>query len=99
MRKAIWVLWPSFIVAGAAEAAFFSLFDPMELQHFGEPTGLSRMAVYTGGFFLFWAFAAASSAFTCFLQRTAEEINRCPLPPRQRPEGCPKKSEDPDAPC
>ncbi len=99
MRKAIWVLWPSFIIAGAAEAAFFTLFDPMELQLFGEPAGLSRVAVYTGGFFLFWAFAAASSAFTCFLQRTAEEINRCPLLPRQRPEGCPKKSEAPNAHC
>ena len=29
----------------------------------------------SAGFFVFWAFAAASSALTCFLQRTAEEIN------------------------
>jgi hypothetical protein len=33
------------------------------------------MAIYSGGFFVFWAFAAASSALTCFLQRTAAEIN------------------------
>lgn len=98
MRKAIWVLWPSFIVGGAAETVFFTLFDPMELQLFGDPAGWSRMAVYTGGFFAFWAFAAASSAFTCFLQRTADEINRCPLVPDQRPEGCPKR-EDPNARC
>ena len=98
MRKAIWILWPSFIVGGAAETLFFTLFDPMEMHLFGEPTGLSRIAVYSGGFLAFWAFAAASSAFTCFLQRTAEEINRCPLLPVQRPEGCPKR-EDPNAIC
>jgi hypothetical protein len=33
------------------------------------------MGVYTIGFFLCWAFAAASSAFTCFLQRGSREIN------------------------
>jgi hypothetical protein len=59
---------------------------------------MSRLAVYSGGFFLFWAFAAASSAFTCFLQRPADEINMCPLPPPQRPEGCPKR-DDPNAAC
>jgi hypothetical protein len=42
----------------------------------GEPTALSRMGVYTIGFFLCWAFAASSSAFTCFLQRGSKEINR-----------------------
>ena len=98
MRKAIWVLWPSFIVGGAAETLFFTLFDPVEMHLFGEPAGLGRMAIYTGGFFAFWAFAAASSAFTCFLQKSAEEINQCPLPPRGRPEGCPKR-EDPHAVC
>lgn len=75
MQKAIWVLWPSFIVGGIAETVFFTLFDPMELHLFGEPAGLSRLAVYSAGFFVFWAFAAASSAFTCFLQRSSREIN------------------------
>ena len=98
MQKAIWILWPSFIVGGAAEAVFFTLFDPMELHLFGEPVELGRLAIYSGGFFAFWAFAAASSFFTCFLQRTAAEINQCPLPPRARPEGCPKR-EDPNAVC
>jgi hypothetical protein len=91
MKKAIWILWPSFIVGGIAETIFFTFFDPMEMHLFGEPAGVSRVAVYSVGFLLFWAFAAASSAFTCFLQRSAEEINRCPLPPAGRPDGCPKK--------
>jgi hypothetical protein len=98
MRRAIWILWPSFIVGGIAEVVFFTIFDPMELRFFGGGAGVSRLTLYSIGFLFFWAFAAASSAFTCFLQRTANEINRCPLPPVKRPEGCPKR-DDPDAAC
>ncbi|HEY6966613.1 MAG TPA: hypothetical protein VI229_04020 [Burkholderiales bacterium] len=98
MRNAILVLWPSFVVGGIGEVVFFTAFDPKELYLFGEPSSLSRLAVYSIGFFLCWAFAAASSAFTCFLNRSAEEVNRCPLPPVARPEGCPKR-EDPNAAC
>jgi hypothetical protein len=76
MKRAIWILWPSFIVGGIGEVLFFTVFDPQELFLFGEPAALSRMAVYTIGFFLCWAFAASSSAFTCFLQRGSREINR-----------------------
>lgn len=91
MKRAIWILWPSFLVGGAAEAIFFTLFDPMDLNVLGHPVDLSRTAVYTLGFFVFWAFAAASSALTCFLQRNAEDVNRlCPLQPFERPPGCPK---------
>lgn len=76
MKSAILVLWPSFIVGGIGEILFFTVFDPKELYLFGEATSLSRLAVYSIGFFLCWAFAAASSAFTCFLNRNAAEINR-----------------------
>jgi len=100
MKRLIWILWPSFIVGGAALAAFFTLFDPNDLYLFGEPLELSRTAVYTVGFFLFWAFAAASSAFTCFLQRSAVDINRlCPLEPDARPPGCPKRDDAPVDDC
>jgi len=75
VKRAIWILWPSFLVAGVAEVLFFSVFDPVDFRAFG-PLGLSRSAGYTIGFFLFWAFAASSSALTCFLQRSADEINR-----------------------
>jgi hypothetical protein len=92
VKKAIWILWPSFVTAGVAEAFFFTAFDPTDLHLFGEPLGLTRSGAYTIGFFLFWAFAAASSAFTCFLQRTAVDINRlCPLESYERPVGCPKR--------
>lgn len=76
MKTAILVLWPSFVVGGIGEVLFFTVFDPKELYLFGEPSSLSRLAVYSIGFFLCWAFAALSSAFTVFLQRNVEEINR-----------------------
>jgi len=69
MKNAILVLWPSFIVGGAGEVLFFTVFDPQELYLFGEPSTLSRLGVYSIGFFLCWAFAAASSALTVFLAR------------------------------
>ena len=76
MRTAIWILWPSFVVGGMGEVLFFTVFDPQELYLFGEPSSLSRLAVYSIGFFLCWAFAAASSAFTCLLQRGVHEVHR-----------------------
>jgi hypothetical protein len=97
-QRLIHILWPSFIVAGAAEAIFFTIVDPMELTVFGEPLEASRLAVYSVGFFCFWAVAAMSSALTCFFQRSAAEINRCPLEPEARPLGCPKRDEG-DACC
>jgi hypothetical protein len=50
MKKAIWILWPSFVVAIAAVGLFFSLFDPADLHFFGEPVDLGRTTVYTLGF-------------------------------------------------
>lgn len=64
-----WILWPSFIAGGVAEAVFFTVFDPMDLVVFGQPVSWSRTAVYSVGFFAFWAVCAASSAFTCFLSK------------------------------
>jgi hypothetical protein len=91
MKRVMWILWPSFVIGAIAESAFFAAFDPLDLHFFGEPLAASRMTVYTIGFFVFWLVAAASSAFTCFLQRPAAEVNRiCPFEPGERPQGCPK---------
>jgi hypothetical protein len=92
-EKLIWILWPSFIVAGVAEAVFFTALDPQELIVFGEPVAWSRTAVYSIGFFVFWALTAATSALTCFFQQTSVEINRCPLDANDRPIGCPRREE------
>ena len=92
MKRAIWIFWPSFVIGGIANALFFTLFDPMELHLYGEPLAVGRIAAYTIGFFAFWAFGAACSAFTCFLQRDAVDLNRlCPLEASERPVGCPKR--------
>lgn len=90
MRNLMLVLWPSFLAAGVASAVFFAVFDPVDLAIFWRPLGPGRMAVYTEGFLLFWAFTAFSSALTLFLGRSADEVNRrCPLEPTRRPVGCP----------
>jgi hypothetical protein len=76
LQRIVWILWPSFIVGGVATAVFFTLFDPNELELFGARLGASRLAVYSVGFFVFWLLAAASSAMTCFFQRSSADINR-----------------------
>ena len=77
MKKAISILGPSFIVAGAAEVVFFKVFDPVELHMAAQVLGMpSHLVWYTIGFLLFWLFAAASSALTCLLLRGANEVNR-----------------------
>jgi hypothetical protein len=67
-RRLMWVIWPAFLVAGVAELVFFSVFDPFDLHFFGAPLEMSRQAVYTMGFFGFWALGIASSALTVFLE-------------------------------
>ena len=76
MKTAILILWPSFIVGGVGEVIFFTVFDPRELYLFGEATSLSRLAVYSIGFFLCWAFAAASSALTVLLASPTKGTDR-----------------------
>jgi hypothetical protein len=84
MRQAMNILWPSFLAAGLGEVIFFTAVDPADFE-------VSRLAAYSVGFFCFWLLAASSSALTCFLQRSADQVNRCPLVPTERPGGCPKR--------
>jgi hypothetical protein len=70
MRQLIWfVSWPSFMIAGLAEAVFFSLINPQELYLLGEPVHFSRVATYSIGFFGFWLACAASSLLTLYMMR------------------------------
>jgi len=73
MQRAVLILWPSFLVAAVAEMVFFALFDPGELSFFGQPLELSRIAIYSIGFFLFWTFAAASSALSLALHASGDK--------------------------
>ncbi|MEY3201699.1 MAG: hypothetical protein RIR70_1249 [Pseudomonadota bacterium] len=63
-KLALWVLWPSFLAAGLAEIAVFSILDPAELVVFGHHVEASREAIYSLGFFMLWAICALSSALT-----------------------------------
>jgi hypothetical protein len=67
LRLLIWVLWPSFLIAVIAEGIFFTVIHPEEILLFGEPLAISNEGIYTLGFFLIWAFCAASSALTVFV--------------------------------
>lgn len=62
-RLLMWILWPSFLIAGATSAAVFAFVDPLDIVFLGHVEA-SRQAVYAGGFFLFWIMAALSSALT-----------------------------------
>lgn len=86
MKQAMHILWPSFLAAGVAEVVLFTFIDPADFE-------ANRIAVYSVGFFGLWLLGALSSALTCFFQRSAAEVNRCPLGATERPVGCPKREE------
>ncbi|MCI4428648.1 MAG: hypothetical protein JHC40_05725 [Burkholderiales bacterium] len=66
--RALTVLWPAFLMAGVAEMLVFGLVDPSDLRWFGgETIGLSRQAIYTLAFLIFWALISAASAITAWL--------------------------------
>jgi hypothetical protein len=75
MNRIYYILWPSFLVAGIAEIAFFTIINPQELYLFGRPVDFSSLATYSFGFLAFWAICAASSYATCFFQRSGRDIN------------------------
>ncbi len=90
-QRLMWILWPAFLVAGVLEMGIFAMFDPHDMHWFGQPIEVSRQAVYTVSFFALWAVTACASALTCLLAMSPFEVNRCPLPADDRPDGCPKQ--------
>lgn len=70
------IAWPAFLVAAVLEMVVFALVDPSDLHWFGSPLALSREAVYTLAFFVFWGLTMASSALTTLLALPASEVNR-----------------------
>lgn len=75
IRKCMWVLWPSFLLAAIGEFAFFAVFDPTDLHPFGMSVDADRLPIYTALFFFFWALTAAASALSLYLMRTPYEVN------------------------
>ena len=68
MERAIQILWPSFIVAGAMDVLLFAFYDPMQVIYQGAALFDSRLAAYSATFFIFWLFGASSSILTCYFQ-------------------------------
>ena len=75
-QRLMWIVWPAFLVAGVLEMVVFALVDPSDLHWAGAPLALSRQAVYTLAFFLFWGLAMLASALTTLLSLSASELNR-----------------------
>jgi uncharacterized membrane protein YcfT len=74
-ERMMWILWPSFLMAGVLEILVFALVDPHDLHWFGMSLEVPRQAVYTLGFFAFWIITAISSALTVLLAMPSTEIN------------------------
>lgn len=73
-RIALQILWPAFLMAGILEMLVFALVDPGDLRWLGGGViDVSRQAVYTLSFLVFWAVIAAAGAITTLLQRGADE--------------------------
>jgi hypothetical protein len=90
-QRLMWIAWPAFLVAAVLEMVLFAFIDPSELHLPGAMIGWSREAIYTFIFFLFWAGTLASSSLTTLLAMSPFEVNRCPIPPEERPTDCVKK--------
>jgi hypothetical protein len=87
-QRLMWIAWPAFLMAAVLEMVVFAFVDPGELHWRGQPLEAPRMAVYTVAFFFFWAVTMASGFLTTMLSMSPFEVNRCPVPPQQRPPGC-----------
>jgi len=91
-QRLMWIAWPAFLMAGVMEMVVFAMVDPHDLHWYGQPLALSREGVYTLAFFVFWSITMASSALTTLLAMSPFELNRCPVPPAERPDDCRKTS-------
>ena len=79
-QRLMWIAWPAFLLAGVIEMLVFAMVDPQNLHWFGKPLALSREAVYTVAFFVFWVLTMTSSALTTLLSLSPLEVNRRSLP-------------------
>ena len=72
-ERVLAVLWPAFVMAGVLEALVFAVVDPESLTWFGgAPLGLSRQAVYTITFLIFWGVIASASTVTTRISRPSD---------------------------
>ena len=78
-QRALRILWPAFIAAGALETLVFALIDPADLHWFGgSPLLWSAPAVYTLAFLIFWAAISSAGVLTMWLSVDSEAPTRWP---------------------
>lgn len=83
-RSAMFILWPSFFMAGVTLALVFAVVDPNDLTWFGAaPMDLPRGAIYTLSFLIFWLLISLASAMSMLLATLPEPPAK--LHPRQWP--------------
>lgn len=71
----MFVLWPSFLMAGVLEMLTFVVVDPSALTLFGEtPLDWPRAAVYSVTFFIYWAVISTSGALTVLLENPPQPV-------------------------
>jgi hypothetical protein len=90
-QKWMWIAWPSFLMAGVLELLVFAVVDPQDMHWFGQHVEVSRQAVYTLSFFVFWLVISIAGALTTLLAMSPFEVNHCPMPVCDRPEECSKQ--------
>jgi uncharacterized membrane protein YcfT len=78
-QKLMWIVWPSFLMAGVLELLVFAVVDPQDLSWFGQSFVMSRQTTYTLGFFVFWLVTSIAGALTLFLSLPPNEVNQSPL--------------------
>lgn len=73
-RERLWqdigiIVWASFLAACIETMTFFAYFDPAMLGIHEIPPAwvANRLAGYSFGFFIFWAFTLCASVLTAFL--------------------------------
>jgi hypothetical protein len=75
-QRIMWIVWPSFLMAGVLEMLVFAMIDPQDIHWFGQTVQLSRQGIYTVIFFVFWLVTMLSSALTALLAIAPSEVNR-----------------------
>jgi uncharacterized membrane protein YcfT len=78
-QKLMWIVWPSFLMAGVLELLVFAVVDPQDMHWFGQPFEISRQAIYSLGFFVFWVVTSLAGGLTLFLSLPPHEVNHHPL--------------------
>lgn len=61
------IFWPSFILAGVANSVFFTFLDPLLIASEIGLEHADTMAMYSIGFFTFWALTLSTAACTQYL--------------------------------